>query len=511
MRPDFLCPAPDRTFWIALTIAIDVLLGACTPSSSSAAATAAIGIGSSPFADWGTAVLPSEGAARYRVAYDSDGELSVEAAFAPTQARQFAIDSSALGFVHEAEFERAAVWQPLKASADHFAIDCTHGCHVRYRVQLLRAGRELQDVDIAIARGNVVFAPPSTWLLRPRVALTGQLRLTVNTTPGTVFASSLECAADSNPCQYHARASEIEQLSFAAFGPLQMRTIEVATSHLSLAMAADQSALDVEQALHWVATSAGAIAQYYQGHLPAPRTLVLLLRGSGGPTRGKTLAEGGPAILLRAGDEITAGTTGEDWVLAHELLHVNFPYVGWDHAWFAEGFASYVEPLARARAGLLAPAKVWRDLIEGLPQGQPEALDQGLENTPTWGRIYWGGALFCFVADVTIRERTQGRHSFDDVVRAVAKTGAYVEQPWPLSKVWEVGDAATGTSVLQELYERAGLHSETVDLDDLFQRLGVRISGAETLFDESAPLAAVRRAMTDPESNKLSSGVDETN
>ncbi len=42
--------------------------------------------------------------------------------------------------------------------------------------------------------------------------------------------------------------------------------------------------------------------------------------------------------------------------------------------------------MARARAGLLKPQRVWGDLVEGLPQGQPEAGDQGLDHTHTWGR-----------------------------------------------------------------------------------------------------------------------------
>lgn len=81
-----------------------------------------------------------------------------------------------------------------------------------------------------------------------------------------------------------------------------------------------------------------------------------------------------------------------DWVVAHELVHLGFPSVDESHHWMEEGLATYVEPIARARAGQLLAAKVWSDLVEGLPQGLPAPGDRGLDHTPTWGRTYWGGA-----------------------------------------------------------------------------------------------------------------------
>jgi hypothetical protein len=248
--------------------------------------------------------------------------------------------------------------------------------------------------------------------------------------------------------------------------------------------------------LAWIGDAVGAVASYYQGHLPATRTLVLLMHGGGHSTRGETLSGGGPAILVRASDDVTAANTRDDWVITHELLHANFPDLGRAHAWLSEGLATYIEPLARARVGLLEPANMWRDVIEGLPQGLPEAGDQGLERTHTWGRTYWGGALFCLVADITIRERTANRQSLDDVLRAIAATGADGETPWPIERVLEVGDGATGTRVLHELYQRLALAPGTVDLDQLFARLGVKLQNGAVAFDDHAPLAEMRRSLT---------------
>ena len=61
------------------------------------------------------------------------------------------------------------------------------------------------------------------------------------------------------------------------------------------------------------------------------------------------------------------------------------------HHWIEEGLATYVEPIARARAGGLTPQKVWGDMVDAMPQGLPKPGDRGLDFTHTWGRTYWGG------------------------------------------------------------------------------------------------------------------------
>jgi hypothetical protein len=42
-------------------------------------------------------------------------------------------------------------------------------------------------------------------------------------------------------------------------------------------------------------------------------------------------------------------------------------------------------------------------------RGEPGPGDGGLDDTDSWGRTYWGGALFCLLADVRFRERTGNR------------------------------------------------------------------------------------------------------
>ncbi len=107
--------------------------------------------------------------------------------------------------------------------------------------------------------------------------------------------------------------------------------------------------------------------------------------------------------------------------------------------WLEEGIATYVEPIARSQAGQLRPERVWADMLGGMGHGEPEAFDRGLDRTHTWGRTYWGGALFCLVADVEIRRQTNNTYGLQDALRAIVGAGGTIDKNWPLTRVLRVG------------------------------------------------------------------------
>ena len=426
----------------------------------------------------------------------ADGELTVEASFDQHNDGAFSVDRDAAPFTKQVEYAQGAAWTTVERQGDSWTIPCARGCRVRYRFALRAACTRLAEADTAIAAGDVLIAPPSTWLLHPGSRLEKAVfELRVDPGPAAHFVTAFHPLPE-HPDTFRAPLDALDDATYAAFGPLQVSEVPAGDTTVQLAVAPAGLPLSPAEAQAWVSASAGALASFYQGHLPARHTLLLLMKGSGDNTRGLTLGGGGPAVLVRASDLVNSRTTPDDWVVTHELIHANFPDVGRGHSWFGEGLATYLEPIARARVGLLNEAKVWRDMVDGMPQGLPQAGDRGLENTHTWGRTYWGGALFCLVADVTLRERTGNRRSLDDVLLAIGKLGATDEDYWPLSQVLDIAERATGTPVLRELYERLAQKPGTVDLNELFTRLGVRAQGRSVVFDDTAPLAAIRRAIT---------------
>jgi hypothetical protein len=248
----------------------------------------------------------------------------------------------------------------------------------------------------------------------------------------------------------------------------------------------------------WVADAARAVETYY-GRFPVRRVRVDVEPSEGqGAQTGAAFGFGSPLIRMHVGRASDAAELSRDWMLTHEMVHLAFPRVAVEHHWIEEGLATYVEPIARAQAGQLSSEEVWRDLMAGLPQGLPRPGDGGLDFTPTWGRIYWGGALFCLLADVEIRKRTANRFGLQDALRGILQEGGNIQTIWPLARVLERGDAAIGVPVLTELYQQMRAAPTYVDLDGLWQDLGVYVIDGEVIFDEEAPLASVRRAITAP-------------
>ena len=89
-----------------------------------------------------------------------------------------------------------------------------------------------------------------------------------------------------------------------------------------------------------------------------------------------------------------------------------------------------------------------------MPRGLPAAGDRGLDNTHSWGRTYWGGAMFCLLADVQIRQHTHNRLGLQDALRAILKASGGLAADWPIERVLRTGDAAVGGTVLADLYAR---------------------------------------------------------
>jgi len=290
-------------------------------------------------------------------------------------------------------------------------------------------------------------------------------------------------------------------LSTALSANAGVERIEVPGGTLDVWLEPSHPAPAADAVHRWIESAARAVVGYY-GVFPVSKTRVLVRWVDGRGVRHGTTYEN-LSIHLSVGRETEPSDFEDDWVLTHEMIHLAFPAVGRDHNWIHEGLATYVEPIARAHAGQLPIERIWADLVHGLPQGIPGRGDRGLDQTHTWGRTYWGGALFFLLADVEIRERTNNVSGLQDALRAIVAAGGTLDAEWEPSLAFQIGDRATGVPVLSELYEKMKATPVHVDLDRLWVQLGVKPRGAGVVFDDAAPLAAVRRAIaSDASSDK---------
>ncbi len=256
------------------------------------------------------------------------------------------------------------------------------------------------------------------------------------------------------------------------------------------------------EVVDWVQKAANAVSIYY-GKFPVPRARVLILPAAdeSGVLSGETWGgvDGFPAFTrMRLGQHTTEQQLADDWTMTHEFVHTALPSLSPNHHWLEEGLATYVEPIARAQAGTLSTQEIWKSMLEGMPQGEPPLSGDGLDNTHTWASTYWGGAIFCLVADVTIRQKTGNRQGLQDALHAIVAAGGTIDRDWPISQALAEGDRATGTSVLTDLYRKMGQGPDPVDLNTVWQQLGVRLEQGSIVFDNHAPLARIRHSITAP-------------
>ena len=250
--------------------------------------------------------------------------------------------------------------------------------------------------------------------------------------------------------------------------------------------------------LTWIEHSTQTVARYF-GQFPAKQLRIRVSSRDGGRVRhGTTYGTAVPLIRLQLGRDVTADELHDDWVLVHEMVHLALPEIGDDHLWLTEGLSTYVEGIARVHAGDLTAEHVWAEQVASMPNGLPGRGDEGLDRTHTWGRTYWGGALFCLLADVEIRKKTANRYGLRDAMRAVARRSGGVAYEWSIDRVMKVGDEATGTTVLQDLYARMKDKPVSPDLQDLWRQLGIRQRGDSVELRDDAPLAATRKAIMAP-------------
>jgi hypothetical protein len=280
--------------------------------------------------------------------------------------------------------------------------------------------------------------------------------------------------------------------------------VDVGGASLQLDFTEGTFDLPRSQIIDRVRTAAVAVSEYY-GRFPVKNARIVItpVAGQHGVLQGTTWGnrEGFPAYLrIRIGQATSSDELARDWIITHELVHTALASLPDDQHWLEEGLASYVEPIARVQTGQMSAERIWADMMHGMPNGEPGPGDRGLNHTHTWGRTYWGGALFCLEADIEIREQTGNRRGLQDALRAIVAAGGTIDKEWPIQRLLLIGDEATGTHVLSNLYALWGETPVTVDLAAAWEKLGVRKVDGSVEFMPGATMAGTRKAMMAPAS-----------
>lgn len=369
-----------------------------------------------------------------------------------------------------------------------------------YRIDLEDMAAELRDSKVANMAGSAVYASWTSWLIRPREAAADALvTLHSSASPG------LDCLlAGATDGMLEARARDLRHRVYGAFGAVESDTLAIAThpaigepGQVTVVRPRGSFSLGMDETLAFVARDANLLAGF-GGGFPASRVLVLLMpvREHNGLIFGRVQPSPFPAVCLYAGEQTGPAALTDDWILLHELIHLTFPPVAKAGRWLDEGLATYFEPILRSRAGARSEEALWTELVDGFRRGLGALEHRGLDGAEGIDDVYWGGALFCLLADVEARQASAGRWGLEDGIRTLVATGYGVTGPLrtldELIPVLEVGAHSEGLSAL---WQRHVVAAGGVGLDDLLRRLGVHARNGEVTLDDSAPWAAIRRSI----------------
>jgi hypothetical protein len=377
-----------------------------------------------------------------------------------------------------------------------WAASCERGgCELTYSVDYGKGIATDRRGDWGFAeKQGIVMAPLVRWVVRPEDRRArGRLRIALS--GGKAF-ELVTGVMDARPNHLETDLVVMDG-PHAVLGQFTHKTIDVTGGRLDVALGKGPRAVKDEDLLAWIREGAQDVIALL-GRFPVSRLQVIV--ASGGPYAvgsAVTMGMGGASIFVVIGDRTRKADLLRDWVMTHEMLHVAFPNMGFRQRWMEEGLSTYLEPLLRARRGRHEPHKVWAEFVRAMPQGLPKEGDEGLDRTYTWGRRYWGGAMFWLHVDLEIRRRTEGAKSLDDVLRAILNTGGSVAVRWDVPRLSLVAETATGTTALREIYDEWSGRAVSPDLPALWTSLGVLSEKPDRIaFSDAAPLASIRKDLT---------------
>ena len=451
----------------------------------------------------------STGSYSYEVTAPSEGSrvVSVEATFEGSREGRLALPPSSMSQVKDMEVWSNVGWKSVARQGGQWLEPlCAGTCKVRYSIDLGALAATCGDeIDCAKRVGDATLSPALAWLVHPQPKTDVPVTVHVRTPNATQFITGMTPADDEASQTYAFRSFDLDEGSFSAFGPMRRYRVEVPgkqASHIDLSIVGKQKYAMTDLAMKtWVEDAAQAVTGLF-GQFPVAHTTLFVVpaKGEDEVVFGKVLSLAGASVVVVVGDKMPANERHHDWVLVHELFHLGFPTFRGEGRWLGEGLATYYEPILRARAGWTDGNDVYRQFAHNMPRGQSHRGSAALAQRDDLDSIYWGGALFCFAADVRIREETHGKKSLDDVLRAGLLRGGDATKVWTVADVVKLGDEVTGTRVLSEMYDRYAARGEKIDLDGLLSQLGIdrRDSGGVD-FDERRSLAWVRRDILEKE------------
>lgn len=196
-------------------------------------------------------------------------------------------------------------------------------------------------------------------------------------------------------------------LSFSSSGQGQPPVYQLHWQH-SFTLAEQQ------QLKQWVNASTTATTTVL-GPYPFTIQLYVYRRSGNEPVPwANTWRAGSQQVHLYVDPQFTTDEFISDWTAYHEIAHLALPYLGQSNAWFAEGFASFMQYQIMQQAGLIdsaanaVSAKFSRQRRYYLNDNSMRDNARIQLKARRFAAAYWGGAQFFVIADRLLQQQNKG-------------------------------------------------------------------------------------------------------
>ncbi|MDX1515345.1 MAG: hypothetical protein R3288_00825 [Woeseiaceae bacterium] len=382
---------------------------------------------------------------------------------------------------------------------------------LEYRVDLARAARH-ERRNRTLSDANVIVSPAS-WLWRPPIDADTPVTVRFDV-PDSMHVFVPWQRLPGSEHAYRVLASPQTWTAPAVFGDFVYREVAIPGATLRVSVLRSDGDIDSDELIDWVRDTASNVTLAY-GQFPNPSPSVVILpvgsgRRSASPVPfGRVIRDGGETVELLVNEGMPIDAFYDDWTATHEFSHLMLPYVSSRHRWISEGFAQYYQNLLLARGGQYDERRAWQKLVEGFERGRRSSPGLSPNQAASRGgrgstmKIYWSGAAIALLADVELRRRSDGAESLDTVLAELKRCCLPADSAWNGQRLFAQLDAFAGEPVFMPLYRR---HANTAGFPSLaatLAQLGVELDDGRVSLNDSAPLAALRRAMTVPSTETL--------
>ena len=375
---------------------------------------------------------------------------------------------------------------------------------IRYEVDLERAA--LSERRNTVLDDSNIIVSPTVWFWRPALRNGDDIEVRFEL-PGGLGVSVPWQVMPGEENAFILRDSPESSQALAAFGHFRFAERQIPGATLRITLLHPDGNIDADGVIEWVTSAANNVNHAY-GRFPNPSPNIILLPVGDGWNRdaavhfGRVVRDGGETVELLINENRPVSEYYDSWTATHEFSHLMLPYVNKRHRWVSEGFASYYQNILLARAGQYSQQRAWQKLWEGLERGRQSRPEMSPNQAARGGirtalmKIYWSGAAMALMADVELRERSNGEESLDTVLDRFQQCCLPSDRIWTAPELFSKLDTLIDDPVFMPLYRRYADTAGFPDVRPLLTRLGVDVAGRTVEMESRAELADIRDALT---------------